>query len=163
MKDHSFLTAHFTNNDRTTVEVMWENDKEELVATYVEAREDDGEYQNLLEYIDIDTLHENTYKYIREQNQMFEDEVIQIAKDRGLILDVDDIQTDVPTYVVKAIFDEFNPTEHKEKLFLYKLKLFEADVIKNSDDKDMKKKLRQSKTIVEATHIACSIALNSGT
>ena len=46
----------------------------------------------------------------------------------------------------------------KEKLFLYKLQLFETDAIKKSRKTKKKKELRQAKTIKEATLIALSMS-----
>ena len=47
--------------------------------------------------------------------------------------------------------------EDKEKLFMYKISLFEADLIKNCTDKELKTKLRRTKNIVEATKAAIAI------
>ena len=164
MEGHDFLTAHFCNNERTVVEVFWVTpDGKETRVEYVEPVDGDEYWESILAHCDIDTIHKNTYRHIREQNQLFEDQVIAIAKERGLIIDVDDLNADINSYVIKTIFDKFDPENDKEKLFLYKLKLFEVDAIKESNNKDLKKKLRQSKTVVEATQIACNIVLSSGT
>jgi hypothetical protein len=55
----------------------------------------------------------------------------------------------------KAIFEDADAALEKEKLFLYKLQLFELDKIKNSKDAPLKKQLRQAKTVIEATKLAC--------
>ena len=55
------------------------------------------------------------------------------------------------------LFKKFNKEEDKEKLFLYKLSLFEVSEIKESKSSVKKKKLRQAKNILEATKIAISI------
>ena len=55
------------------------------------------------------------------------------------------------------LFKKFNKEEDKEKLFLYKLSLFEVPEIKESKSSVKKKKLRQAKNILEATKIAISI------
>ena len=38
--------------------------------------------------MDIDTLHESTYKQIRAQNEAFHNDVIKIAKERNMIYDL---------------------------------------------------------------------------
>ena len=66
MEDHSFLNAYFINEERTVVESLWQ-DKEGVVRELtVEAREGDPAWENILNHIDIDTLHEMTFKRIRD-------------------------------------------------------------------------------------------------
>ena len=155
---HEFLTAHFSNNDRTTVESYWITpDGKETRVEYIEAKEGDSNWENLLTHIDIDELHEATYKQIRSQNEAFEDNVIKIAKERGMIYDIDDISTDTYKVLSHTLFRKFNEKEDKERLFLYKLSLFEVQQIKESKDSEKKKQLRQSKNFIEATKIAMDI------
>jgi len=155
---HEFLTAHFSNNDRTIVEAYWTTpDGKETRVEYIEAKEGDPSWENLLTHMDIDTLHESTYKQIRAQNEAFEDDVIRIAKERGMVYDFDEQNTDVYKAFVQVIFGEFDPERDKEKLFLFKLQLFEADAVKSSKSSAKKKKLRQAKTMIDATKAALSM------
>ena len=155
---HDFLTAHFSNNEKTIVESYWVTpDGKETRVEYIEAKDGDVNWENLLTYIDVDSLHENTFKHIKQKNDMFEDSVISIAKDRGMIYDVDEMSSDVQKMVAQVLFSPFDPTRDKEKLFLYKLQLFEIEEIKNCKDSQKKKELRQAKSIIEATKIAIDI------
>tara|TARA_B100000035_G_C20961902_1_gene536954 strand:+ start:637 stop:1125 length:489 start_codon:yes stop_codon:yes gene_type:complete len=155
---HEFLTAHFSNNEKTTVESYWVTpDGKETRVEYIEAKEGDPNWENLLTHIDIDELHEATYKQIRAQNEAFEDDVIRIAKERGMVYDFDEQNTDVYKAFVQVIFGEFDPERDKEKLFLFKLQLFEADAVKSSKSSAKKKKLRQAKTMIDATKAALSM------
>ena len=160
MEGHEFLTAHFCNNERTTIEVYWATEDETRV-TYVEAKEGDPQYEEVLKHVSIDKLHENTYKHIREQNNQFEQQVIQIAKERGMIYDIDAINTDIYKVIGSAIFAPFDPEQDKEKLFMYKLQLFEVESIKNSKDKELKAQLRKAKNLLESTKIAIQIVENN--
>ena len=153
---HDFVRAHFTNDERTTVESFWTDGNVERVE-YIEAKDGDVNWENLLTHIDIDALHEATYKHIKEQNEYFEDSVIKIAKERGLIYDFDEQNTDVYKAFVQVLFGNFDPERDKEKLFLYKLQLFELDAIKKTKSKIKKKNLRQAKSIIEATKIAIDL------
>ena len=155
---HEFLSAHFSDNEKTTVESYWitPNGKHTRVE-YIEAKEGDPNWENLLTHIDIDELHEATYKQIRAQNEAFEDDVIRIAKERGMVYDFDEQNTDVYKAFVQVIFGEFDPERDKEKLFLFKLQLFEADAVKSSKSSAKKKKLRQAKTMIDATKAALSM------
>mgnify|MGYP003686365785 CR=1 FL=1 len=153
---HEFVRAHFSNNERTTIEAFWTDGEVERVE-YIEAKEGDHNFENLLTHIDIDDLHEATYKHIKEQNEVFEDSIIKIAKERGMIYDFDTQHTDVYKAFVQVVFGNFDPEKDKEKLFLYKLQLFEADAVKSSKNSAKKKKLRQAGSIVDATKIALSM------
>ena len=153
---HEFVRAHFTNNERTIVEAFW-TDGELTRTEYIEAKEGDRNWENLLTHIDIDTLHEATYKHIKQQHEAFEDSIIKIAKERGMIYDFDESHTDVFKAFVQVVFGEFDPERDKEKLFLYKLQLFEADAVKSSKNSAKKKKLRQAVSMVDATKIALSM------
>ena len=53
--------------------------------------------------------------------------------------------------VVNALFKE---DENPDHLFALKLALFEVEKIRNSKDDENKKKLRQSKTKIEALQVA---------
>tara|TARA_Y100000389_G_scaffold202860_1_gene249509 strand:- start:770 stop:1261 length:492 start_codon:yes stop_codon:yes gene_type:complete len=155
---HEFLTAHFSNNDRTTVESYWITpDGKETRVEYIEAKEGDTNWENLLTHIDIDTLHEATYKHIRQQNEAFEDDVIKIAKERGMIYDVDELSSDVYKICTHLLFQKFDEVADKEKLFLYKLQLFEVEAVKECKDAVKKKELRQAKSLIEATKVVISI------
>tara|TARA_B100000123_G_scaffold97856_1_gene71431 strand:+ start:237 stop:713 length:477 start_codon:yes stop_codon:yes gene_type:complete len=156
MKGHTFISAHFCNDDRNLVEALWEKDGKNVVQ-YIEANDDSKAWKTLLTHTDIDTLHEATYKHIKQQNEVFEDTIIHIAKQRGMIYDFDEQNTDVYKAFVQVMFGNFDPEKDKEKLFLYKLQLFEADQVKKSKSTSKKKKLRQAKTMIEATKVALSM------
>ncbi len=155
---HEFLTAHFSNNERTIVESYWTTpDGKETRVEYIEAKEGDTNWENLLTHIDIDSLHEATYKNIRDLDNSYKDQVIQIAKERGMVYDIDSINTDIYKAITAAIFKPFDPEEDKEKLFMFKLQLFELEQIKNNKNKTQKAKLRKSKNIIEALKAAIDI------
>ena len=157
MKGHTFVTAHFSNNERTIVEVVWEKDGKNILQ-YVEANDNSTAWKNLLTYVNIDDLHELTYKHIRSQHEAFEDTVIKIAKARGMLHDLNEMRNqNIHKLITDTIFGAFDEEKDKERLFLYKLKLFELEKIKKSKKDSLKKKLRQSKTVIEATEIAIKL------
>ena len=157
MKGHTFVTAHFSNNERTIVEVVWEKDGKNILQ-YVEADDNSKAWKTLLTHIDIDDLHELTYKHIRSQHEAFEDTVINIAKSRGMIHDLNEMRNqNIHKLIIDTIFGAFDEEKDKERLFLYKLKLFELEKIKKSKKDSLKKKLRQAKTVIEATEIAIKL------
>jgi hypothetical protein len=153
---HEFVEAYFFNNERTLVESVWTDGKHNRTQ-HIEAKEGNKDWEDLLTRIDIDALHEATYNFIKRENEAFEDTVIKIAKDRGMIYDFDEQNTDVYKAFVQVLFSDFDPERDKEKLFLYKLQLFEADQVKKSKSTSKKKQLRQAKTMIEATKVALSM------
>ena len=108
-----FIDAYFTNNERTVVSILWENDKKEVVEETVMAEANEPGWENLLNQpeVTIDKLHERTVNRNREQRALFEEQVVEIAKRDGLIYDGDHINTDVYKMFVRTIFN----TELEEK------------------------------------------------
>ena len=104
---HEFVRAYFSNNERTTVESFWTDGDVERVE-YIEAKEGDPNWENLLTHIDIDALHEATYQHIKEQNAVFEESVIKLAKERGLLYDIDELSTDTYKVLSHILFKEFD-------------------------------------------------------
>ena len=161
VENHRFITAYFTNNERTVVESLWSNNELGTIRTFeLVAEEDNPHWIELLKHITIDELHERTYKFIRERNEDYEEEVIRIARERNLIYDVDTINSNVSVAIAKTLFKDFDAENDKEALFMFKLGLFEVPEIKEAKNKELKAKLRKANTIVEALYIACEISLN---
>lgn len=169
MEGYDFLTAHFSNNERTVVEVYWVRDENEdgvpeTVVEYIEAaidqdgrpKEADQSWNNLLKHIDIDTLHDNTAKHIADQQIEFERTVIDIAKKNGLFDDMHLNENSHKT-LVNFIFAPFDPEAQKEQLFMIKLELFELPKIKLSKNRAAKTKLRKAENIMTAIQTAIEI------
>jgi len=149
---HEFLTAHFSDNERTNVEVYWVTpDGLETRVEHIEAKTGDPNWENLLTHISLEKLHEATYKQMHDQDMAFREDVIKIAKERGLIHDLTNLN-DVETMklIVDFIFGPFDPEKDKEKLYMFKLKLFEVDKIKKSSNREIKAKLRKAESLMDA-------------
>ena len=169
MEGYEFLTAHFSNNERTVVEVFWtredEDGKPETIVEYIEAsidkdgrpNEADQSWNNLLNYIDIDTLHDNTAKHMADQELEFERMVMDLARQKGLFDDIDIVNDNIHKHLVDFIFAPFDPVEQKEQLFMIKLQLFELPQIKSSKNREAKTKLRKAENIMEAIQAAIEI------
>lgn len=158
MDGHKFINAYFTDEERTIVESLWEDEETGTIRiNNIEARDNDPAWEGLLDHIDIDTLHEMTFKRIRDLDNEYKEQVIAIAKERGMVYDIDSVNTDVYKAIAAALFAPFDPTEDKEKLFMFKLQLFEVEQIRDSKDKEGKKKIRQAKTMLTACQAAISV------
>ena len=161
--DYEFLSAHFSNNERTVVQSWWKNGNEKVVE-YIEAKAGDKNWENLLTHIDIDKLHEETYQQIRRQDQAFIKDVKRICeKDKLGVVAYDPADhlssVDTVNLMVEFLFgDKINDAKiEKENLFMFKVKLLELEGIKNSRKRSLKAKLRRSKTIMDAMKAAIEI------
>ena len=154
LKDH-FITAHFVDSERQNIEILMTNEDKSMTIPYViPFDEEDVKYKALSTIMTVDQLHEATYQKKKLERKDFEDTVLQIAKQDGLIMDSNKIDTKFYPKVVDALF---NDEENADHLFALKLAVFELDKVKDSDKEDLKKKLRQSKTKIDVLKIACDI------
>jgi hypothetical protein len=157
-------TAHFTNNERTDIEVMlFSEDSTEdnviLIPFNVEAKAGDADYDWLISKIDIDQIHENTFNKFRRENEEFRETIIATGKEMGLIFDSNGVNSNLYEALVDTLFEPFVEEDMKEKLFVMKLKLFEVEAIKSSKDRELKAKLRKSKDFLSAIKYATMIVL----
>ena len=151
----NYITAHFIDNERKNIHVLLKSDDETSVYPYIlEYNPDDPICQEFLKLCSLDQLHQNTWLKKKEERKDFEDQVKRIAKKEGLIFDELKLDTKFYPTLVKAIFQG---NENEDHLFALKLALFEIEKIRDSKHSELKKKLRQSKTKIEALKIAFEI------
>ena len=152
---HKFVRAHFADNARTIVESYWTDGKVERTE-YIEAKTGDPNWENLLTHIDIDGLHEATYANIKQSQRAFETTAIQIAKDKGILKDYQD-KSVVNDVMMEMLFNKDETGETKNTLFVFKLKLFELDFVKNCKTRKLKSDLRKAQDIRQALKAAINI------
>ena len=180
--------AYFTNNERTIICAnLIANEPDEdgsyrMTDYYLDADDKDTDYQMLMETYNLDQIHEDTFKYIRQEQNEIKRIAIEVGKKNGWILsDValeDDIayqrQDETPDENTKVIVETkevkvaaslpeilmehvFNDMTSTEYLFELKLKLFEMEFIKENTDRELKKNLRISKTVPDALKAAIEL------
>lgn len=157
MNGLKFVTAKFVNNDRTTVESLWEDEEGNLVPSYNEAIDGDPIWEEVKENISIDAIHENTFNYIKSSQEEYKRQVLQFAKQDGLIYDIKDTDNSIYKVLIDKLFQPFDAAADKEDLFLIKLQLFEHDRIKKCQNRQKKMELRKATTIIQAIRIALEI------
>jgi hypothetical protein len=160
MNNFTFVSAYFSNEDKTTIMSFWEDPENQgvLIENIIEADEQDSSYANLLEHITLDEIHSNTWEYIKESEQAFKDQVIHIAKEKGWLVNIDDGgSNDFLKIVIDMIFDTYDEKKDKEQLFYLKLQLFEKQAVKECKDKELKKALRRASTPLGAIRAAIDI------
>ena len=151
LKDN-FLNAYFIDNERQNIEILTTSeDKKSVLPTIIPYDTKHPYFVALSKFCNIDQLHENTHNKKKKEKDIFEQKVIDIAKRDGLLTDNSKIDSNFFPNLVKAIFENEDNEDH---LFAIKIALFELEKIRNSKNDDMKKKIRQSKTKIEALQAA---------
>ena len=148
LEGHEFVSAWFTNNDKTIIRSMWSDDEGTVRPFTVTT--DGPRYDELLRYISEDELHENTVAKIRMDRERFENVVVNIATTDGI--DVNQILSD-ENKTIDFIVDWFDTEFNTEQLFKLKLRLFERDKVSNSDDRQLKASLRKATTVYEIMEV----------
>ena len=149
----NFITAHFIDNERKNIEVLLKSDDGTAVNPHIlEYDIDNPNCQELLKFISLDQLHENTYTKKQEERKVFVSQVKRIAQKEGLIKHI--IEEVNPKFI--ELMMEFllsNKKEHIDRLFNFKIYLFEQDIVKNCKDSSKKTAIRKAKAPLEALKI----------
>jgi hypothetical protein len=151
--EENFITANFIDNERKTIEVLLKSDDGTAVNPYIlEYDVDNSICQELLKLCSLDQLHENTYSKKQEERKAYISQVKKIAQKEGLI---DQIIEEVNPKFIELMMDFLlsNKKEHIDRLFNFKIHLFEQDIVKNCKDQSLKSAIRKSKTPLEALKI----------
>jgi len=152
LKDN-LITAYFVDANRQNIEMVVKSEDKKSVFTEITPFDENSEqYKVLTKFIPLDELHELTYKKKVDERKQYEENMLRIAKDEGLILENNKIDTKFFNLLVKIIFEE--KSEDKEELFTLKIALFELDKIKNSKNTELKTKLRKAQTIYDTLSVA---------
>lgn len=159
----NFIRAEFTNDERTHVRVFYhpvDGDRGEFDFVY----DEDHKYtQALLKLTDLDTMHELTYKKIKQEERYFKEFAVRVGREQGLLIDPvayydeetqsSKVDTKFYSYGLKLFFEKFDESTQKEDLFIVKLAAFELDLVKESDNREMKSKIRKAKNPIEILQI----------
>ena len=160
--EKGFITAYFIDNPRTQIEVVTRdgNAEDEVITTVIEYDMSHPWCQTLFEFIDLDTLHENTWTRINEQRKEFRRVALKIAEQDGVLAEIKKSVSMNALEMLKRYIFEFDqsfPENKTEELFNFKLWLFDLDELKNCQDNDLKSRLRKSKSPKEALQIVFEI------
>ena len=140
--EENFITAHFIDNERKNIEVLLKSEDETAVNPYIlEYDVDNPICQELLKLCSLDQLHENTYTKKQEERKVFVNQVKTIAQKEGLIKHI--IEEVNPKFIELMMdFLLSNKKEHIDRLFNFKIYLFEQDIVKNCKDQSLKSSIR---------------------
>jgi len=156
----NFVSARFCDNDRTQIEVFVKGDKEgEVFPHIIELDENHPDYKNLTSIVSLPQIHDYTDEWCTQQRRKFKEEILDIAKREGIISEQNTKEVKVEktfTEMLETVFStehDYNSENVKEQLFKAKLYAFEMSHVKDSDNRDLKAKLRKSETIKDVFKI----------
>ena len=154
----NYITATFIDNERKNIEVLLKGD--DGTSAYTHILEYDPEHpdcKELLEVSSLDEIHENTWNKKKDEVKIFEDGIIKIAEKTGQFKKITEKRLKLnekseAEEFFKALFEFLlsNKKEFIDRLFNFKLHLFEQDVVKKSKDEKAKSNIRKSKTPLAA-------------
>ncbi len=146
----NLISAYFIDNERKNIEALTKSeDGTKIVPIILPFDENNQSFKELTSIISVDDLHEVTYEKKKEERKIFESKVKEIATNEGLIKKI--IENVDPDFF-KLLFDFLlsDKQEHIDRLFNFKIFIFEQDVVKNSKNETAKTAIRKSKTPLEA-------------
>jgi len=146
----NFIEASFIDNDRKNIEVLTKSDDgKNLIPTIIPYDENNHMFKELMELITIDKLHEDTHNKKKEEGRLFEEQVMRIAKDSGMLSSI--AKEEGNDEYFKNILDAIvKQQDNEDHLFALKIAAFEnIKKVSESDNVEGKKKIRQAKNKIE--------------
>ena len=150
----NFYTAYFIDNERKNIEVLIKQEDFKpgnlsVSSIIIPFNVENDQYKKLLEMCSLDQLHENTWEKKKIEREDYVMQVKKIAEEEGLIKQiVENVDSDF--FILMFDFLLSNKQEHIDRLFNFKIHLFEQDIVKNCKDEDIKSNIRKAKTPIEA-------------
>ena len=150
----NFYTAYFIDNERKNIEVLIKQEDFKpgnlsVSSIIIPFNVENDQYKKLLEMCSLDQLHENTWEKKKIEREDYVMQVKKIAEEEGLIKQiVENVDSDF--FILMFDFLLSNKQEHIDRLFNFKIHLFEQDIVKNCKDEDIKSNIRKAKAPIEA-------------
>ena len=156
ISEANFITATFIDNERNNIEVLLRNDDGTKVHSHIlEYNLKHPICKELLKVCNLDELHENTYIKKQEERKDFVNQVKRIAQKEGLIKKIlENVDSEFMTLMMDFLLS--GKKEHIDRLFNFKIFLFEQDIVKSAKE-STKTAIRKSKTPLEALKIFIQI------
>tara|TARA_B100001094_G_scaffold239399_1_gene234925 strand:+ start:320 stop:841 length:522 start_codon:yes stop_codon:yes gene_type:complete len=147
------IEAYFSNNDKDTICVMWNNNasgKEVVEEFYLKTDPDNHYFKELLKDIPLEEIEEHTQKravvYMEEMKRLAKRWSFSEPKN----IDPKSVDKRVNSRIVDLICDfDKKDKGQQELMFRLKLRLFEQDIVKNSKNTDGKAMIRKAEEPIE--------------
>ena len=138
------IEAYFANSENDTVEVIYrENDK--AVVFYVPVDHENQLYKDLVKEYDSELISQSTLN----RNKLYAKQVKDLVFAQKTALVNQKHKTNIEDFVNILIDFKGENKEHLDVMFQLKVRIFEQDLIKKSSNKELKSKIRTSKTPLE--------------
>jgi hypothetical protein len=153
------IEARFIDNERKHLEIEWKNEEKDEAGNVlnveqyfeiIEAVGGDPIYEEVLQQVDLDTIHESTWQYVKQQRKGFEQIVKDIAIAEGIY--EEKIYENRQQILLDIIKDDPSK-EDQDELFKFKLGVFELEYIRDSKNRELKGELRKADTIFKVLKI----------
>ena len=156
ISEANYITAHFIDNERKNIEVILKDEEETKVYPYIlEYNPDNPICKELLKVCSLDELHENTWEKKKVERKDFESMVKRVAQKDGLLKKIiESVDSEFMTLMMDFLLS--GKQEHIDRLFNFKIFLFEQDIVKHAEE-NKKTAIRKSKTPLEALKIFIQI------
>jgi hypothetical protein len=133
------IEAYYTDANNTTVEVIYK-EGEKAINHYLSTDMSHPDFKDLIREYPVTKIADTTISRNKEAykqlNRVVEAKLKQKIEDKPM-QNFDSVMEFVVNY---------DPKKQSEQLFSLKLKIFEKDVVKDSNDNDTKTVIRQAKT-----------------
>ena len=156
ISEANYITAHFIDNERKNIEVILKDEEETKVYPYIlEYNPDNPICKELLEICSLDQLHENTWEKKKVERKDFESMVKRVAQKDGLLKKIiESVDSEFMTLMMDFLLS--GKQEHIDRLFNFKIFLFEQDIVKHAEE-NKKTAIRKAKTPLEALKLFIEI------
>lgn len=154
LSNGKFTHARFLSSNKNWISAIWHNTDDNTYEELIfETNLEDVDYKKLLEQFTTDEIATMTDQYAKEEAQNFEEYVKQLALSYGLLYDPN-AQDGKDKFTVDHIFEPPAGDDGTDLLFNIKLKIFDLEEVTSSENAELKKALRETKTPLEAFYIA---------
>lgn len=150
----TFTNAVFANGQKNTILALWK-DNETLTTQEIVIKPnlENHIYCKLLEQFTVDEISTMTDQRNKINRSAFEQLVKKMAIDNGLLYN-ESAATEQNKITVDFIFTPMEGDAGSDLLFDIKLKIFDLPEVVNSSNSELKSKLRQATTPLEALYVA---------
>lgn len=149
-----FTNAIFSSSKKDLIRAIW---YDENLKTYqeisIKTDLNDNMYKKLLETFTTDEISTMTDQKHKNQAASFELVVKDIAKKYGLIYDPA-VSNPQDKLTIDHLFTPTNDSVGTDLLFNLKVKIFDLPQVSSSTNSELKKRLRETKTPLEALYVA---------
>ena len=138
------IEAYYSNPENDTVEVIY-NDGDKASNCYVPVDQENDLYKSLVKEYSSEQISQSTLN----RNKLYAKQVRDLVFEQKTALVNQKHKTNIEDFVNILIGFNGDIKEHLDVMFQLKVRIFEQDTIKKSSNKELKSKIRTSKTPLE--------------